>query len=53
MKLKSIAKVAKAAGIDGESLYRASSSHGDPRLSTLVARHQGNWAETLTVEAAR
>jgi|SRR5579872_4053941 len=32
-----IAKVAKAAGLQRESLYRALSSHGNPRLSTLVA----------------
>jgi probable addiction module antidote protein len=32
-----IAKVAKAAGIERESLYRALSVHGNPRLSTLVA----------------
>ena len=32
-----IAKVAKAAGIERESLYRALSSRGNPRLSTLVA----------------
>jgi len=32
-----IAKVAKAAGIERESLYRALSEKGNPRLSTLVA----------------
>jgi len=32
-----IAKVAKAAGIERESLYRALSLRGNPRLSTLVA----------------
>jgi probable addiction module antidote protein len=32
-----IAKVAKAAGIKRESLYRARSPRGNPRLSTLVA----------------
>ena len=32
-----IAKVAKAAGIERESLYRALSVKGNPRLSTLVA----------------
>jgi probable addiction module antidote protein len=32
-----IAKVAKAAGIERESLYRALSAHGNPRLSTLGA----------------
>ena len=30
-----IAKVAKAAGIERESLYRALSARGNPRLSTL------------------
>jgi probable addiction module antidote protein len=32
-----IAKVAEAAGIKRESLYRALSANGNPRLSTLVA----------------
>jgi probable addiction module antidote protein len=32
-----IAHVAKAAGVERESLYRALSSRGNPRLSTLVA----------------
>ncbi len=32
-----LAKVAKAAGIERESLYRALSPRGNPRLSTLVA----------------
>jgi len=32
-----LAKVAKAAGIERESLYRALSARGNPRLSTLVA----------------
>jgi probable addiction module antidote protein len=32
-----IAKVAKQAGIERESLYRALSARGNPRLSTLVA----------------
>ncbi len=32
-----IAKVAKAARVEHESLYRALSAHGNPRLSTLVA----------------
>jgi len=32
-----IAKIAKAAGIERESLYRALSPRGNPRLSTLVA----------------
>jgi probable addiction module antidote protein len=32
-----VAKVARAAGIERESLYRALSPRGNPRLSTLVA----------------
>jgi probable addiction module antidote protein len=32
-----MAKVAKAAGVPRESLYRALSSDGNPRLSTLRA----------------
>ena len=32
-----IAKVAMAAGIKRESLYRTLSAHGNPRLSTLLA----------------
>lgn len=32
-----LAKVAKAAGIQRESLYRALSKNGNPRLSTLLA----------------
>jgi len=32
-----MARVAKAAGVERESLYRALSAHGNPRLSTLVA----------------
>lgn len=32
-----VAKVAKAAGVQRESLYRALSAQGNPRLSTLVA----------------
>ncbi|PYV13660.1 MAG: putative addiction module antidote protein, partial [Acidobacteria bacterium] len=34
---RGIAKVAKAAGIERESLYRALSARGNPRLSTLAA----------------
>jgi probable addiction module antidote protein len=34
---KGMAKVAKAAGVPRESLYRALSSSGNPRLSTLHA----------------
>jgi probable addiction module antidote protein len=32
-----IAKIAKAAGVKRESLYRALSARGNPRLSTLTA----------------
>ena len=32
-----VAKVAKAAGVQRESLYRALSARGNPRLSTLLA----------------
>jgi probable addiction module antidote protein len=47
-----IAKVAKAAGVERESLYRALSPRGNPRLSTLfaVTRAMGL---TLTVEPAQ
>jgi probable addiction module antidote protein len=47
-----IAKVAKAAGIERESLYRALSAHGNPRLSTLVALTRAIGLR-LTVEAAQ
>ncbi|HXZ14092.1 MAG TPA: addiction module antidote protein [Candidatus Sulfotelmatobacter sp.] len=46
-----IAKVAKAAGIERESLYRALSVNGNPRLSTLVAVTKAIGLR-LTVEAA-
>ena len=46
-----IAKVAKAAGIKRESLYRALSSRGNPRLSTLFALTKV-MGLTLTVETA-
>src|SRR5579862_5615160 len=46
-----IAKVAKAAGIERESLYRALSARGNPRLSTLVAVTKAVGLR-LTVEAA-
>ena len=46
-----IAKVAKAAGIERESLYRALSANGNPRLSTLVAVTKAIGLK-LTVEAA-
>jgi probable addiction module antidote protein len=45
-----IAKVAKAAGIERESLYRALSMRGNPRLSTLVAVARAVGLK-LTVEA--
>jgi len=46
-----IARVAKTAGIERESLYRALSAHGNPRLSTLVAVTRAIGLK-LTVEAA-
>src|SRR5712692_3157882 len=46
-----MARVAKAAGIERESLYRALSAHGNPRLSTLVAVTRAIGLK-LTVEAA-
>ena len=47
-----MAKVAKAAGIERESLYRALSVHGNPRLSTLVAVTKAMGLK-LTVEAGQ
>ncbi|MGO9649524.1 conserved hypothetical protein [Candidatus Sulfotelmatobacter kueseliae] len=47
-----IAKVAKAAGVQRESLYRALSRRGNPRLSTLVAVTKAVGLK-LTVEDAR
>lgn len=47
-----IAKVAKAAGIERESLYRALSVLGNPRLSTLVAVTKAVGLK-LTVESAQ
>ena len=47
-----IAKVAKAAGVERESLYRELSARGNPRLSTLVAVTKAVGLK-LTVEAAR
>lgn len=49
---RGVAKVAKAAGIERESLYRALSVRGNPRLSTLVAVIKAIGLR-LTVEAAR
>jgi probable addiction module antidote protein len=46
-----LAKVAKLAGIERESLYRALSPRGNPRLSTLVAVTKAMGLK-LTVEAA-
>lgn len=46
-----IAKVAKTAGIERESLYRALSLRGNPRLSTLVAVTKAVGLR-LTVEAS-
>ena len=46
-----IAKVAKAAGVERESLYRALSPNGNPRLSTLTAVTKAMGLK-LTVEAA-
>ncbi|MGB9073883.1 MAG: addiction module antidote protein [Terriglobales bacterium] len=48
---RGVAKVAKAAGIERESLYRALSAHGNPRLSTLVAVTRAIGLR-LTVETA-
>jgi len=47
-----VAKVAKAAGVERESLYRALSARGNPRLSTLVAVAKAVGLK-LTVEAAQ
>lgn len=47
-----IAKVAKAAGIERESLYRALSPRANPRLSTLFAVTKA-MRLTLTVETAQ
>jgi probable addiction module antidote protein len=44
-----VAKIAKAAGIERESLYRALSPRGNPRLSTLLAVTKA-MGLTLTVE---
>jgi probable addiction module antidote protein len=46
-----VAKVAKAAGVERESLYRALSTAGNPRWSTLVAITKAMGLK-LTVEAA-
>jgi probable addiction module antidote protein len=46
-----IAKIAKAAGIERESLYRALSARGNPRFSTLVAVAKAVGLK-ITLEAA-
>jgi len=46
-----VAKVAKKAGIERESLYRALSARGNPRLSTLVGVMKAVGLK-LTVETA-
>ncbi|MEX0675510.1 MAG: addiction module antidote protein [Pirellulales bacterium] len=46
-----VAKVAKAAGVKRESLYRALSARGNPRLSTLLAVTRAIGLK-LTVETA-
>ena len=47
-----IAKVANSAGVERESLYRALSARGNPRLSTLVAVAKAVGLK-LTVEAVQ
>jgi probable addiction module antidote protein len=51
-KARGIAKVAKRAHIERESLYRALSPNGNPRFSTIVAITKA-LGLTLTVEPAR
>jgi probable addiction module antidote protein len=46
-----VAKIAKKAGIERESLYRALSAKGNPRLSTIVAVTRAVGLR-LTVESA-
>ena len=46
-----VAKVARAAGVERESLYRALSERGNPRLSTLFAVTKAVGLR-LSVEAA-
>ncbi len=48
---RGIARVAKAAGVERESLYRALSERGNPRLSTLFAVTKAIGLR-LTVEAS-
>lgn len=47
---RGIAKIAKTAGVERESLYRALSKKGNPRLSTLAAVTKAVGLR-LTVEA--
>jgi probable addiction module antidote protein len=47
-----LAKVAKAAGIERESLYRALSPNGNPRYSTLIGVMKAVGLK-LTVETSR
>jgi probable addiction module antidote protein len=49
---RGLAKVAKTAGIERESLYRALSPRGNPRFSTLVAV-AGAMGLRLTFESGR
>jgi len=51
VRAQGVAKVAKAAGVERESLYRALSERGNPRLSTLFAVTKAVGLR-LTVEAA-
>lgn len=51
-KARGIAKVAKRAKIERESLYRALSSNGNPRFSTIVAITKA-LGLSLTVEPVR
>ena len=46
-----VAKIAKTAGVERESLYRALSARGNPRLSTLTAVAKALGLK-LTVEVA-
>jgi probable addiction module antidote protein len=48
---RGIAKIAKAAGVERESLYRTLSANGNPRLSTLYAVAKAVGLK-LTLEAA-
>lgn len=50
--LGGIAKVAKVARVERESLYRALSANGNPRLSTLVAVTKAMGLK-ITVEAGQ